>query len=515
MVVRVPLSGDQRIDGVLWGGWKWDTNALTYSFPTSRLPYSSYNAVEGFEAFSLTQIGMAERALNMVASFTNLTFTKINNAAGGTGLRFGEAKRIDADDGYGLHVPGSDTAEATPPDSAEFVEASLGDTWYSPGVFESGKPGTYENIGVMHEIGHALGLKHGHEENKLVGDGANTVLLPEDRDGQAYSIMTYRAYPGQAADVDGYFFSPNDYSTTYMSHDILALQYLYGANYDYNSGDNIYTWNSTTGEMSVNGAKYNKTTNASGSQHGNYKIFMTVWDGGGFDIYNFSNFTRNITANLNPGAWSMPDESKRADLGEGRRAPGNINNAFLVDGDTRSIIEGVVGGRGNDKLIGNFANNFSSGRKGNDKLFGLDGDDSLLGGRGNDRLNGDAGNDVLSGDFGADILNGGLGADTFDYNSVTHSQTVKSLRDRIVNFDGLDDKIDLSGIDAIAGNEGDDAFTFIGSAAFSEAGQIRLEQNGGEAMLYVNMNGDSSADMAVKLTASFNLALISDTTFVL
>jgi serralysin len=397
MVVRVPLLGDQRVDGLLWGGWKWDTAILPYSYPATKASYIGYVEVEGFESFSAVQIEIAERALSQVSAFTNLAFAKVNNAAGGVGLRFAEATRIDANDGYGLHVPGDETAEATPPDPVEFNVVSLGDMWFSHDVFENGAPGTYENIGVMHELGHSLGLKHGHQENKLDGEGANITLLPEDSDGQAFSIMTYRSYPGQVADEDGYFLSPVDYSTTYMMYDMLALQYLYGANYNYNNGDNIYTWNSTTGEMSVNGSKYNKSTNAFGGEHGSYKIFMTIWDGGGFDIYNFSNFRNGIVANLNPGAWSTPEPKMRADLGEGRRAPGNVANALLVDGDTRSIIEGVVGGRGNDKLTGNFVNNFIKGHAGNDKLFGQAGDDSVLGGKGRDALSGGAGNDLLVG----------------------------------------------------------------------------------------------------------------------
>jgi serralysin len=515
MVVRVPLSGDQRIDGVLWGGWKWDTTALPYSFPTSKGVFSGYNAVEGYEAFSSAQIKITERALAQVSSFTNLTFFGVENGTGGVGLRFGEATKIDANDGYGLHVPGDDSAEATPPDPDAFPVPALGDNWFSHGIFERGAPGTYENIGIMHEVGHSLGLKHGQQENKLDGEGANTTLLPEDSDGQAFSIMTYRSYPGQIADEDGYFLSPVDYSTTYMMYDMRALQYLYGANYNYNSGDNIYTWNSTTGEMSVNGAKYNKSTNALGGEHDNYKIFMTIWDGGGFDIYNFSNFRNGIVANLNPGAWSTPESKMRADLGEGRRAPGNVANALLVDGDIRSIIEGVVGGRGNDRLTGNFVNNFINGRAGNDKLFGLSGDDSILGGKGNDALTGGAGNDLLVGGAGADVLDGGLGADTFDYNSVSHSVKGSGTRDSVIGFDPVDDKFDLSGIDAIASTPEDDVFVFIDANGFSAAGQVRFLQEGNTAALQVNTDGVGKAEMVVKIFNFVAGTAVDESNFIL
>ena len=35
--------------------------------------------------------------------------------------------------------------------------------------------------------------------------------------------------------------------------DIAALQRMYGANYNHNSGDTVYGWSSSTGEISING----------------------------------------------------------------------------------------------------------------------------------------------------------------------------------------------------------------------------------------------------------------------
>ncbi|MDB5295053.1 MAG: cya 3 [Phycisphaerales bacterium] len=75
--------------------------------------------------------------------------------------------------------------------------------------------------------------------------------------------------------------------------------------------------------------------------------------------------------------------------------------------------ENFVGGKGNDYLHGDAANNILWGNAGNDRLYGGAGDDLLNGGAGIDRLYGEAGNDTLQGkDWAAEVLDGGTGTDT-------------------------------------------------------------------------------------------------------
>ena len=113
-----------------------------------------------------------------------------------------------------------------------------------------------------------------------------------------YSVMTYRFYPG--APTEG--FDAVDYPTTPMQDDILALQYLYGPNYDYHSGKTTYRWSPATGQTFINGVSQGVPLHT--------KIFLTIWDGGGIDTYDFSNYTTDAVIDLRPGAWSSRHQRK-------------------------------------------------------------------------------------------------------------------------------------------------------------------------------------------------------------
>lgn len=185
--------------------------------------------------------------------------------------------------------------------------------------------------------------------------------------------------------------------------------------------------------------------------------------------------------------------------------------------DTLSNFENLTGSRFNDTLTGNAGRNLLSGGLGNDILNGGLGDDQLRGDSGNDTLRGGGGNDALIGGAGADLLLGGAGRDSldggsgndiFDYNSVSESPTGSSNRDSILNFNGngtsVGDRIDLRDIDAkvlVAGNQ---AFTYIGSALFTAAGQLRYS-NG---ILSGSTDADTAAEFQIQLVGSPSLTVV-------
>jgi serralysin len=73
--------------------------------------------------------------------------------------------------------------------------------------------------------------------------------------------------------------------------------------------------------------------------------------------------------------------------------------------------------------------------------------------------------------------------------------------DQILDFTPGTDKIELDKIDSNSLVAGDQAFTWIGSSAFSgAAGQLRAVQSGGNWLLQGDTNGDGVADLVVSLT---------------
>jgi hypothetical protein len=67
-------------------------------------------------------------------------------------------------------------------------------------------------------------------------------------------------------------------------------------------------------------------------------------------------------------------------------------------------VENLVGGRGNDKLVGSFRNNVIRGGNGRDVIDGGRGNDRLYGGNGNDRITGGVGWDRMYGENGNDYI---------------------------------------------------------------------------------------------------------------
>ena len=134
-----------------------------------------------------------------------------------------------------------------------------------------------------------------------------------------------------------------------------------------------------------------------------------------------------------------------------------------------------------------------------------DGRFRIFGGGGQDDLRGGLQDDLIYGGFGGDNLYGGGGNDIFRYQSVDDSRT-SGLRDGIQDF-SAGDLIDLSRIDADVATAGDQAFTFIGSAAFTPgvAGQLRAAETSPGSRLWTiegDVDGDGNADLSIFVVTS-------------
>ncbi len=190
---------------------------------------------------------------------------------------------------------------------------------------------------------------------------------------------------------------------------------------------------------------------------------------------------------------------------------GGTDRAYLGEG-----ADVAYGGTDNDRLNGQGGHDTLYGEEGDDVLIGssgrdhLDGgtqDDFLHGGGQNDILVGGEGDDVLVGSWGQDMLTGGAGADVFVFEQ-GHTGRWMGNADLISDFNQAEgDVIDLSAIDAIYG-AGDDAFTFIGDAAFSgTAGELTVYTHGGDTFVAGDRNGDGLADFQIRLTGEIELTM--------
>ena len=157
----------------------------------------------------------------------------------------------------------------------------------------------------------------------------------------------------------------------------------------------------------------------------------------------------------------------------------------------------MFGGTGKDFMKGGGGSDFLAGGQGNDNMFGQDGADILRGGDGDDRLNGGAGKDQLT---------GGAGIDTFAFTSATDS-TKGAGRDVIKDFShNQHDQINLSLIDANIKKAGDQAFTYIGDAAFTHhRGELHEIQLANKTLVEGDTNGDGKADFQIEVTGHLHL----------
>lgn len=161
---------------------------------------------------------------------------------------------------------------------------------------------------------------------------------------------------------------------------------------------------------------------------------------------------------------------------------------------------------GNDTVYGRGGDDFIFGNDGVDRLFGDAGDDFLSGLNGNDMLYGGDGADRLFGGNGLDTYWGGASADIFNFIAVGDSGATRATADIIGDFSRAQgDRIDLSAIDAVFGGS-DNAFSFIGTAAFSNvAGQLRYDVVGGQSFVSGDTNGDGVADFIIRVNGVTNL----------
>lgn len=231
--------------------------------------------------------------------------------------------------------------------------SSGGDVWMNMNSYDSAgttslgrfatstyRDGGFANYVVVHELGHALGLKHPFE-----GLSSNPSTLDPALDDRIHTVMSYTVLASSPSAVT-YSYHP----TTPMVLDIKAVQALYGANMSTAAGDNVYTYSDARGS----------------------EAFETIWDGGGRDLIRAQGSTAAVI-DLRPGQGSTIGVPVYA-LDSYGRTVSQVKNVWIAEG---AWIEEAQGASGNDVLIGNELDNRFYASLGRDSIFGGLGRDEL------------------------------------------------------------------------------------------------------------------------------------------
>ncbi|GHA56361.1 hypothetical protein GCM10008927_22640 [Amylibacter ulvae] len=297
---------------------------------------------------------------------------------------------------------------------------------------------------AVHEFGHGLGLGHTHDTGigtaVMQGVSSSSSYGDYDLNQTVYTAMSYN--DGWQTGPDG--MSPNNnygFISTFAPIDIAALQNMYGVNTSNNNGVTSYT-----------------LANSNNASTG----YSAIWDTGGRDNITY---TGSSDAVIDLRAATLEYE-----IGGGgfMSYVDGVYGGFTIANGV--VIEQAFGGRGDDLITGNAANNLLDGGAGNDDLIGADGNDELNGSSGNDELIGGEGSDELNGGSGNDTVYGDAGRDRISGNSGNDFLYGGDDRDTLRGGSGSDDLYGGEGNNRLYG--GDDSDTFIFAASDTNGNSI-------------------------------------------
>lgn len=436
----VTPTGDDNYDALLWGT-KWDSVSgpltITYAYYTD----SEYSTKKWGAA---DKIGF-KQALDAWSAVANINFVEIE--PNGAEYRTSNADMSITFQGLGNPLlVGSDTAAyGLFPDTlvGDDILAAMGEdrsTYANPegdifvldqqAIFqETGfRAGSYGLQTFIHEVGHTLGMKH-----PFIQPGNPGPYLDPQNQNAYDSIMAYMTT--QEVDFGEYVNGLRGNNVSPMPFDIRVIQYLYGANMTYHTGDDIY-------ELRADG------------------LVRTIWDAGGIDTFSARNAVAGLQIDLREG------EVTRHGGTEGlsatavafdtviENAYGSFYNDFITGNDADNTLDGqrgidtMTGGLGNDTFyVDNIGDAVSENTgEGTDTIIstisfdllasaafvehltltggtvngsGTTADNTITGSAGKNTLNGLLGNDVLVSGGGADVLIGGGGDDVYFINLAT------------------------------------------------------------------------------------------------
>jgi hypothetical protein len=375
------LPKESLVVQALDSGYHWNKNTLTYSYNTSIPPeYQgiyvdstiSGNLTTGWRPVSQPVRDVIAKVMSEINQLTQLS---VAFTSGVGDIRFNMVPTNSKAVAF-AYYPGSSAI-----DGDVFIDTStktsadyLGD-------------GGYGKLTIVHEMGHALGLKHPFEDG---------TVLPLSLDHRVNSIMSYTDFKYLrpvffgSTSSSGVMEVSASYSQIFpdgfMVYDIAALQSIYGANATSRSGDDVYRFDERP-------------------------FYHTIYDAGGVDTLDLSQTTHPNVIRLSPGSYSdinyrsienqileqqnvyrnqfgtnrfdswvasVFNDNVKKDIYTGEKA---LGIAFGV------VIENAIGGSADDIFYDNGVDNILVGNGGNDVFYiGAGGFDTIDGGVGVDKV---------------------------------------------------------------------------------------------------------------------------------
>ena len=377
--VRVSLSGNPWIDGLL-DGYRWGTTAknpavgFTFIGDTSAYPRGEFGGYPSW-GWSDAERQLMEKAMDSIASVSGLQFIdRGDDNDDEVEIWFYNLDRRNSEGSYGFaYTPGSDRDEG-------LVAINWSAYQNSDGSFKNSiASGSFHGATFLHELSHAVGLKHPHDKG-LHGEPRFPGLTSKSNEYKDSGEFGQNAHPWtQLSYVDkgarnGLVperMESFGFLQSLGALDVAALQWMYGINDQTAPGDDVY-------QLPL------KNQEGIGWQ--------SIWDTGGIDRIDGSGAKSPVSIDLRNATL---DSSESAG-GYVSRVEG-VYGGFTIAHDWDAqvvgvpaglcIIEDATGGGGNDRLIGNAAGNRLKGRQGDDVLYGGPaGTDRLKGGPGRDQF---------------------------------------------------------------------------------------------------------------------------------